>query len=378
MHLCSVTRSKVVTGLCLTKPTGKWNKEKVLLCVNDHDEGTHVGYVLTPIRLKQTICGEIIKGIKLMKVDANRCNVEHGECLAHESKQTFWVMTRESVAIKINRRHSMQLLHNISSTVTNPENPWKEVAALQLIGNTHPNVIHLLGAFVDDECLYEVMPYCSGGSLKAFMRHHPNGISETQSRDLFVQIILGLHHIHAHGVCHHDISTDNCLLDETCTKLVIIDFGMSLRVPYSYIDDPSGITDDVTDESMRTTRRLIHSHAHCGKLAFMAPEIYLKEYAIDGLTADIWSAGIVLFFMITGRHPYVRPDIEKDTGFYDLVDESFYWNNDNRTRLISWGCEVSNALVDFMKTILRVEPRERATLYQILKHDWLGVRNVNV
>ena len=333
-----------------------------------------VGYVITPIKLKCTIYGEIIKGVKVIKTDECKSKFKCGEddeCFTLENRNDTWIQTDEFVALKIDRRHSMKRLHNENSTVMNPENPWKEIAALQLIGSggAHPNVTRLLGAFVDDECLYEVMPYYSDGSLSEFMRHHPNGISEVQARDIFVQIILGVYNIHSHGVCHHDISADNCMLENS--RCIIIDFGMSLRVPHSFPD--GGAADDVTDSSMGTVRRLIHSQCHCGKLRFMAPEIYAKNYAFDGMAADIWSAAVVLFLMITGRQPYERPD-KNDSGYYDLLNDSFYWDIHAVNPLISWGREVSCELVDLLKIMLRTNERERATLKQILNHQWMSRR----
>jgi serine/threonine protein kinase len=365
-----VLRSKIIRGLCLSQTTGKWSEEHILLPTQVRDEQLNVGYVMTPLTLRRTLCGEIIKGTKVIKKDFSEVeydiNDEQLNSLVGEYSGSLWLETDDYVAIKVDRRHSMQRLHDKSSTLTNPENPWKEVAALQLL-NSHPNVINLLGAFVDDECLYEVMPYCSGGSLSKFMLHYQNGMPEAQARQKFLQITLALFHIHSHGVCHHDISADNVMLDGT--RCILIDFGMSLRVPHSYIDDPTGATDDVTDFSMGTTRRLIHSHCHCGKLRFMPPEIYAKKYAIDGLAADIWSTGVVLFLMITGRQPYERPDM-KDPGYYDLINESFYWSS-TVNPLVSWGRVISSELIDLLKIMLRPNPRERATLRQILNHSWL-------
>ncbi|KAL7545521.1 hypothetical protein ACHAWF_008870, partial [Thalassiosira exigua] len=147
--------------------------------------------------------------------------------------------------------------------------------------------------------------------------NYPSGLEEYVARDIFVQTLKGVHYIHSRGVCHRDLSTDNIMLDKN-RRCAIIDFGMCLRVPYSYPDDPSGTTDDVTDITIGTNRRLIHCHAHCGKLHFIAPEIY-KKNSFDGFAADIYSLGIILFVLLTGRHPYIRPD-ENDPGYHMLTN----------------------------------------------------------
>lgn len=363
----TVNRSRIIRGSCRSaSSTSKWSSESILLLPDRNEHGYKLG-----ITLRQTLCGYVLKCETVTKASATEKTYVEEDLLMQKNESNLWVQSGECVAIKIDRRQSMKRLHDKNSTVTNPENPWKEVAALQLMKNEHPNVIKLLGAFVDEECLYEVMPYCSGGTLNEYVRHHQNGISETEARHIFVQIILGLYHIHSHGICHHDISADNVMIDGNDLKCVLIDFGMCLRVPHSYPDD-SGATDDTTDESMGTTRRLIHSHNHCGKLRYMAPEVYSKKYAFDGLAADIWSAGVVLFNLITGRQPFERPDIN-DPGFFDLVDETFYWDKEAVNPMMSWGREVSSELVDILMIMLKSDPRVRATLSQIMKHGWLSI-----
>ena len=245
-----------------------------------------------------------------------------------------------------------------------------EVAALQLLGNDHPNVIGLIGAFVDKKSLYEVMRFCSNGTLSAFIQSHPSGLTEKIARDIFMQILSGIYYIHSHGVCHHDISTDNIMLDED-GRWVIIDFGMCLRLPHSYPDDPVGYTDDTTDITVGTTRRLVHCQNFCGKLRFVAPEIYQRSGGIDGFASDIWSLGIVLFVLLTGRQPYEKPDM-RDPGYYDLADEQYYWNIDETDACLTWGRAMSHEAVDLLRSMLRIDPRDRATLGSIMKHSWLG------
>ena len=145
---------------------------------------------------------------------------------------------------------------------------------------------------------------------------------------------------------------------------------MCLRVPYTYPDDPEGATDDFTDVSIGTKRRLIHSQNHCGKLHYMTPEIYQKREGFDGYAADVWSLGVVLFVLLTGRQPYGRPD-EKDSGYSDLIDPTFYWNTKETPAILSWGHEMSLEAVDLIRGMLNPDPRDRATLGWISSHKWV-------
>ncbi len=338
-------------------------------------------YLFTAVCLKQTICGVVMEGIVLRRrklAEINACDptndVENGTSNVEDKQHSgdiSWEKTTQYVAIKVDKRSVMRRLHNRKATHKNPENPWKEISVMQLLGNEHPNVVKLLGAFSDEQSLYEVMQYCSGGNLSTFiLQHHPQGVPEEEARKMFQQILDGVYYMHSKGVCHHDLSTNNILLDGDDNTCIIIDFGMSLRVPYSYPDDPAGVTDDVTDISIGTNRRLIHTHTFCGKLHFVAPEIYQKADSFDGPAADVWSLGVILFVLLTGKQPYERPD-DNDQDYHDLIDPSYYWDASTVDPCLSWGKELSLDAVDLLHNMLCPDPRNRASLGWIMMHPWV-------
>jgi serine/threonine protein kinase len=348
-------------------------KEGTALLSTDAREEQDTAYLLTAICLKQTICGVVMKGIVLQR---RKKQLDGSVIIQNNSDIVSWESTNEYVAIKVDKRSVMQRLHHNgkSSSIKNPENPWKAISAMQLLGNEHPNVMGLLGAFSDDQSLYEVMHNCSGGNLSTFIRqNYPQGLPESKARTMFQQILSGLYYMHSRGVCHHDLSTNNILLDGDDNTCVIIDFGMSLRVPYSYPDDPAGVTDDVTDISIGTNRRLIHTHTFCGKLHFIAPEIFEKAKQFDGPAADIWSLGVILFVLLTGKQPYERPDAN-DQGYHDLIDPNYYWNVSKVDPILSWGKEITLEAVDLIQNMLCANPRNRKTLSWIMSHSWIKTK----
>eukprot|EP00977_Amphora_coffeiformis_P012051 scaffold2974_cov181-Amphora_coffeaeformis.AAC.19 len=306
-------------------------------------------YIMPGTTLATTLCGEI-----------RLCSVL--ECTSDDG---VYKETDECVAIKMDKRKTMKHLHD---DVPHPlaENPWKEVSAMEFLGrDKSPHVMQLIEALTDQDCLYEIMTYCPE-NMDSIMKRYPQGLEEDRAREYFRQILFALHHIHSHGVCHRDISTQNILVDKL-GHCVLIDFGMCLRVPYPYQDDYRG--EDVTDCSAGTTRRLIHCQTHCGKLRFMAPEMY-KMLDFDGLSVDLWSSGVVLFVLLTGRYPYGRPD-ENDPGFHDLLDDCYYWDPKRIPQSLSWGRAISPAALDLLRGIFRADPCERLTLAQVAEHPWL-------
>lgn len=364
-HSPVVYRAKTQTVSCRLDEANPQSPHKTISalvpCTDDNKHVSQVAYHLTGKELNSSLCGTIV----LANVLEPCCPMD-----GVDQQIVLYRRTNEQVAIKVDRRKLIRDLHNSPNGHAHPENPWKEVSCIQLLhkDDSHPYVLKLVTAFVDEECLYEVMPFYAGGSLHQLLSKHPQGLDEDVAGTYFRQIILAIDYIHSKGVCHRDISTQNILLNENHSKPVLIDFGMALRVPYSYPDD--FLTEDVTDVSMGTVRRMIHSQSHCGKLRFMAPEMYRAE-DYDGLTIDIWSTGCVLFAMLTGHSPYEKPDL-MDSGYHDLLDHKFYWDPKSVNPLFSWGrSTISDEAVDLLQHMFKPNPKDRLTLGQIMAHPWL-------
>jgi serine/threonine protein kinase len=102
----------------------------------------------------------------------------------------------------------------------------------------------------------------------------------------------------------------------------------------------------------------------CGKLPYMSPEIYRNRHPFDGGAVDIWTAGTILFCMLSGNRSYQRPH---DT------DAQYYWMVHGLRRLFSdWGVNLSEEAIHLLENILQVDPRLRLTLDEILNHPWMS------
>jgi Protein kinase domain len=118
--------------------------------------------------------------------------------------------TDRLVAVKVNSLATMERLRG-----KHAEDPFKEIAAMQLIGTTHPHVLGCIDALYDGKNLNVVMPYCDSGDLFQLLQdtqeynaklddpNSPPGLSEGQSRYWFRQLMSGVQHMHSEaGVCH--------------------------------------------------------------------------------------------------------------------------------------------------------------------------------
>ncbi len=147
----------------------------------------------------------------------------------------------------------------------------------------HPNigVIHGIEESQEHQ-LFIVMSYYEGETLSQKLWR--GVIPVRESLDLAIQIARGLSSAHARNMVHRDVKPSNIII--TNEKLVkIVDFGLARVV---------------------ATASATQSISSTGTLPYMAPEQILGG-AIDQ-RCDIWALGVILVQMITGSHPFIRPN----------------------------------------------------------------------
>mmetsp|Transcript_8805 Transcript_8805/g.12512 ORF Transcript_8805/g.12512 Transcript_8805/m.12512 type:complete len:397 (+) Transcript_8805:67-1257(+) len=248
------------------------------------------------------------------------------------------------------------------------EDPVKEVAAMQLIGNGHRHVLGAIEVLQDDTYLYSVMPYANGGDLFSYVSEgvsEDRGLDEPVARYLFKQLLNGLNFLQSKGICHRDISLENVLVhNENC---LVIDFGMCLRIPYSDRRDPSKVT---TVEN-GLIRRLMKPMGVCGKHNYMSPEVLSNTTDFDGFSIDLWGAGVILYIMLTGFPPYDQASLV-DGRFEGIVSGNLVG------QLRDWGIILSDEAGDLLQKMFKHHPRDRLTLAQVMEHPWVTNPHVEV
>uniref|UniRef100_A0A7S2Y450 Protein kinase domain-containing protein n=1 Tax=Entomoneis paludosa TaxID=265537 RepID=A0A7S2Y450_9STRA len=278
--------------------------------------------------------------------------------VVEEDEDVVFELTEEYVAVKVNFDRKMQSLRN-----RHAEDPMKEIAAMQLIGAKSPHVMGCRDVLYDagTQTLNVVLRYCPHGDLFQMLQDFQNnsgetpGLTEPQARYWFKQILLGLRHLRDLGICHRDLSPENVMMDHN--QCLVIDLGMCLRVPYT--DAQTGGT---TDISRGSHKRLFSPQGACGKLPYMSPEIYKNRKPFDGELADVWTAGTILFCMVTGNRSYARPHAS---------DPQFYWMTQGLQQMLrDWSVPISPEGLHLLQNLLQVNPRLRLTLDEALSHPW--------
>lgn len=147
---------------------------------------------------------------------------------------------------------------------------------------TQLNDPHIVGIYDVDEdhgLQYMVMQYVKGTDLKAYIKkHYP--IPLPQVIDIMEQVLSAVATAHAHGIIHRDLKPQNILIDEN-KNVKITDFGIAVAV---------------SQDSLTQTNTLM------GSVHYLSPE--QARGSIATKQSDIYSLGIILFELLTGKVPF--------------------------------------------------------------------------
>jgi hypothetical protein len=160
--------------------------------------------------------------------------------------------------------------------------------ALAIARITHPNICTLHDVGEDGSAIFLVMEYVDGTTLA---RRLEDGVLPLPlALRVAIQIAGALDHAHRHGVVHRDLKPANIMLTRDGVKL--LDFGLAKLKE----------RDEQVPIDATRSERLTEDGAIVGTVPYMAPE-QIEGRDVDART-DIFSFGVVLFEMVSGRRPF--------------------------------------------------------------------------
>ncbi|HEY7347814.1 MAG TPA: protein kinase [Ktedonobacterales bacterium] len=156
----------------------------------------------------------------------------------------------------------------------------------------HPNILPIYEYGEQADLAYLVMPHVTGGTLRDRVeRKGPLPLAEVAG--FLAQMASALDYAHTHGVIHRDVKPQNMLLYPN-KRLMLSDFGIAKVAEQAAADE-----DGPTLPQLTTMGHVV------GTPDYIAPE-QAMGHPVDA-RADIYSLGVVLFYLVTGRVPFVGP-----------------------------------------------------------------------
>ncbi len=157
---------------------------------------------------------------------------------------------------------------------------------------SHPGIVSVLGVELDGDVPLLAMEWVDGEEVTAWAARLPQGRQGLKQKlELFLRITAAVQHAHQRGVIHRDLKPSNVLVDAGGAPRVL-DFGLARRMVAG-------------EDELEATRTI----GFYGTPAYAAPERFTDGEAPVDARGDVWSLGVLLFEILTGRRPFESPTL---------------------------------------------------------------------
>ncbi|WP_210363776.1 Stk1 family PASTA domain-containing Ser/Thr kinase [Bacillus sp. REN3] len=143
----------------------------------------------------------------------------------------------------------------------------------------HPNIVSIYDVGEEDGLYYIVMEYVDGQTLKQYIQQHAP-IPVEEALDIMQQLTSAISHAHHNHIIHRDIKPHNILIDSS-GMVKITDFGIAMALSATSITQTNSVL---------------------GSVHYLSPE--QARGGMANKKSDIYSIGIVMFELLTGRLPF--------------------------------------------------------------------------
>ena len=197
----------------------------------------------------------------------------------------------------------------------------------------NPKVVRVKDYFEDDENVYIILELCKNKSLLDYLYKRGRRLTETEVKCYIFQLLQGLKCLHKKKVIHRDLKPNNLLLDDK-NELKIGDFGVIAKL----------------------TQNKERRYTVCGTCNYMAPEIFENKGKGYSFEVDIWSVGIIIYQLLTGKLIFEGEKKEIQNKILNFQPEELDVSG------------ISEVAADLIKQILVKDPKKRPGINQIIYH----------
>jgi len=183
---------------------------------------------------------------------------------------------------KVDREVAIKVLHSHLFSNENIHNRFKNEANA-LIKLNHPNIVKIFDYVEQDNFACLIMEYINGYTLDDYISKVSGPLPSAKASSIICSILDAVQYAHDHNVYHRDIKPANIMISKDGNKVRIMDFGIAK------------LTDS---KNFKTT----HANTQLGTPFYMSPE-QIKGLPYSRMS-DIYSLGVTLFEMVTGKCPY--------------------------------------------------------------------------
>ena len=235
----------------------------------------------------------------------------------------------------LNKNFAMKIIKKKNNELDEKE-VLNEITILKSLD--HPNILKILDFFNTYASFNIITEYCPYGELFSEITK-VNRFDEGQAAFILNQILMAISYCHSKNVIHRDLKPENIMIvnreKNGVLQVKIIDFGTAKLFEKGHTENK-----------------------YVGSSYYMAPEVIKRKYDEK---CDIWSCGVILYILLTGRPPFDGVDDDEiiesvKDGEFDK--ESFPYNS------------LSNEAKDLIERLLTYDPDERITCEEAIRHPW--------
>ena len=262
----------------------------------------------------------------------------HGQFeLKEELGKGAFSVVRKCVSVKDPKKvFAAKIINNTKLTSRELQKLEREVTICRKL--SHPNIVRLHDAILDDSIHYMLFDLVTGGELFEDIVAR-EFYTESDASTCIQQILDSVSYCHRNKICHRDLKPENLLLATRArgAPVKLADFGLAVQLK----DEDSW-------------------YGFAGTPGYLAPEVVRREFYNQAV--DVWACGVILYILLVGYPPFWDEDQHRlyaQIRAGSIEFPSPEWDS------------VTDEAKDLISRLIKVDAKERLTADQALSHPWI-------